>query len=342
MNYTDDHKKSWHRAHTNVSGTTVTISNTQPGKPYYVSVSAVGGAWRNSSAVHAAIPRQVGAITLTRAKGEVTISWTAPACCDTPTGYDVVMSYDHKRSWFRMATNASGVTFKATGNKIKDYRGYHAAVRAVGTHGTGPWRNSGRIAPIGPTAKPGNLLGYRGSDFMDLEWDAVPDAAGYEVEYRESSKHYRHSAGSATGTTYKITGISDRPIYYVFVRAYNADGDGPWERTILHQVWTPVAPSSVTVTRSGASMDVSWVQCVPNLNTYDYGCDGGSPITGFSVDVKKTADGDWGTVEQSLTTYTSGSAVSVTGLDASASYEVRVGVTNRVGAEWSATQGPYN
>ena len=343
VNYTDDHKRSWHRAHTNVAGTTATIPNTQPGKPYYASVSAVGGAWRDSSAVHAVIPKRVGAVTLTRANGEVTVSWTAPSSGETPTGYDVVMSYDDKYNWFRAATNNSGLTYKATSN-IKDYLGYHAAVRAVGAHGAGPWRNSDRIAPLGPPS-PDGLVAHRGDTFILAEWDAATGATSYEVKYESLKDGVEKSAGpSTTNTEYRITGLESRPQYFVSVRAVNAEGKSAWNRTTSYPAITPLPPSSVTVTRTAGAttMDVSWVQCSDNIWQDDFNCSGRSEITGFNIDVKKSTDTGWGAVEKTVTTYTSGSTVTVTGLDAAASYHVRIGVSNRVGTGWSATQGPYN
>ena len=53
--YSTDHKHSWTRTHTNHTGTTATIANTDDNATYYVAVQAVNTTgtsnWTNSTAI---------------------------------------------------------------------------------------------------------------------------------------------------------------------------------------------------------------------------------------------------------------------------------------------------
>ena len=110
--YTSDHKQSWTRAHTGISGTSATIS-VDDSLDYYVAVQAVNangrGHWTDSAIILALTPPPAApsGVTVTRTSGTLSVSWTAVSGA---TGYNVVYTSDHKQSWTRAHTGISGTS----------------------------------------------------------------------------------------------------------------------------------------------------------------------------------------------------------------------------------------
>ena len=348
VNTTADHKQSWQRAASVTGGSTTSanLGGIDNEKSYYVAVQAVNGdgvgGWRDSTLIE---PLQTAtapaSVTLTRAAGYVDVSWTAPLSDGGSqiSGYDIVLSDDGRISWWRAATGvlptpANGTYKETVTDGISNTTAYDAAVRAVSAAGPGPWKNAGPIAGMqGLPAAPASVTVYRGSNFLDVEWPAVTGATSYNVVYSPASwRQWTRSATAITTRTHRIPNVPNNASYIVAVQAVNAIGAGHWLNSEPNDPALDPSPAqSVQMTTASDQLRVSWTQCDVSLRW----CNGGSPVTGYFVNVSNDGGASW-TRASTLETYVSGSAVNVTsGIEADTAYVVSVGIENRVGTNWT-------
>ena len=197
-------------------------------------------------------------------------------------------------------------------------------------------------------AAPASVTVTRGVNFLDVSWRAAAGATGYDIRYSSDGKRTWSSAATgATGSSYRITGISISKSYMVAVRATNGAGSSGWTNSAVN--WKPVAPwraESIAVTRTNGALNINWTQCDAAMES----CHGGLPITGYLINISSDNGANY-TRAKTLTSYTSGSAVSITStvengaadIVNSQSYIVSVGIQNGVGVTWAnATVGPYS
>ena len=149
------------------------------------------------------------------------------------------------------------------------------------------------VPPVGPNA-PANLSVTAGDGYLDIAWDAVSGATGYDVRAKKAGSTSWHSvASNISATSHRYT--TTETIDYVAVRARNANGAGNW--TELSRApsndWLNVviqggasaqsanaqsqlaAPASITVTRDNNPRDeklrVSWA-AVNGAGGYNLAC----------------------------------------------------------------------
>ena len=85
------------------------------------------------------------------------------------------------------------------------------------------------VPPVGPNVPdaPANLSVTPGDGYLDIAWDAVTDATGYDVRAKKAGASDWHDvASNITTTSHRYT--TTETIDYVAVRARNANGPGPW------------------------------------------------------------------------------------------------------------------
>ena len=346
INTTADHKASWQRAASNVTGTSTTLTGLNNAAAYYVAVQAVNangsGGWRNSDLIPALqTPTAPASVSLTRGSGYLDVAWTMPSSDggSAITGYDIVLSDDGQKSWQRAFTGANptpvnGTYTQRVNTGIADAAAYHVAVRAVSAAGGGPWKNAGPIAAIAnPPAAPASVTVYRGANFLDVTWPAVTDATGYNVVYRaDPGGSWTRAATNISTTSYTIPNIPNNATYIVGVQAVSAGGSGPWRNSAPNdQALDPYPAEDIEVTRPRDELWVSWTQCDVSLEQ----CNGGSPVTGYLINLSIDGGASW-TQAKTLATYTSGTTVTLdSGITNAIAYLVAVGVESRMGTKWT-------
>ena len=78
-----------------------------------------------------------------------------------------------------------------------------------------------------PIPGPSNLSVTPGDGYMDIAWDAVSGATGYDVKAQAANtSNWITVASNITDTSYRYT--TNATIDYVGVRSRNANGPGPW------------------------------------------------------------------------------------------------------------------
>ena len=296
VTYTTDNGKSWSLAALNHTSSAITISNADNAKTYVVGVRA-GNAhgwsgWVNSAPIAPLNPPAAPAsVTVTRADGTVTATWPAVSGA---AKYHVTYSSDDKQNWSLAAFDHAGSSITISG--ADNAKTYVVGVRAGNADGWSGWTDSAPAGPYAPLpAAPANLAVTSGDGYLDVEWDAVSDATGYDVRAKTAGSSDWHDVTSnVTATSHRYT--TDATIDHVAVRARNANGAGPWaerSRAPAHDWLTTVqqtggassaaaqaqsqlaAPTSVTVTRDNGWYDeklhVTWT-AVTGATGYNLVC----------------------------------------------------------------------
>ena len=353
INLSDDGGYSWTRVKSAASGTSFIVdsgdwSGFDFAATYIAAVQAVdsgvGGTWKNSAPSAPVFPPGPPAsVTATRSgEGQVAVSWTPPA--DTGTypiaAYDVNASSDAGGSWTRKATGSSGSSTTVSG--IDNVSDYIFSVRATSAAGGGNWTNSAVVAGLDA---PASASGYRGLDFIDVEWPHVSGATGYDINYSANVgaswtvAHSNVTGGDGATRTVRIAGLPNAGEYIVAVRARNQYGPGGWTNSAgVGFADFPLPVTNVTTSRvTSGELNVSWDTC--DL-TSDW-CTGGSPITEYAVNLSTDGGVSWTRAKTvAVSDFTSGGAVTLTGVSDSTVYLVSVSMRSRVGGKWTNASAP--
>ena len=179
-------------------------------------------------------------LTATAGDGSVALAWNDPADA-TVTGYQYQVNHNDTAtgnlsgwsSWQSIA-NSDADTTAHTLTGLSNGKEYRYKLRAVNSAGNSkpapqaaPWYVSATPQKPPPPAAPSNVAVDPSENSLDITWDAVTDATGYDVRAKaegSSSWHDVASNISATSYTYSTSNTMD----YVGVRARNANGASAW------------------------------------------------------------------------------------------------------------------
>ena len=265
---------------------------------------------------------------------------TLAATVNNDRSVDLTLTNGPSNWWFRI--NSDGTCTTASGTTVSGIQGYQP-----GAHSVWAYSDSGCSYHIASSSftmpalpvpdAPASVVGYRGNTFIDVEWTAVTDATSYDVDIRHEYVPYpTRAASGVTGTSYKITGLSNLGRFYVYARANNSYGSSAW--TASERVPTgdfPMEPTAITTAREGTTLTVSWTMCDMSVDW----CNGWSPVTGYFVETSSDGGSTW-TRTHTLTSYTSGQALTVSNTDGSKDYKARVKIENRMGGKWKQKNAP--
>ena len=161
---------------------------------------------------------------------------------------------------------------------------------------------------------------------LEVNWTAPsntgPDIDNYDLRYREgSSGAWTNGPQNVSGTSETISGLTESTSYQVQVLARNAEGDSPWSLPGSGQtgaLGAPDVPHSLDATRGNRQVMLSWVQ--PS---------GGAEVTGYEYE--QDVSGTW------ISTGSTDTTTTVTGLTNGQSYTFRVRAVNSAGASAAST-----
>ena len=255
------------------------------------------------------------------------LSWRAPTTDLTITGYDVEYRAEGEGTFSDAGHTGTSTSISLAG--LRPSTTYEVRVRAVAGDTVGAWSvpplvvrtlggTLGIPAPATPTAS--NVT----STSMDVSWTAPSTPltiTGYDVEYRLIPEPNFSDAGhTGTSTSISLTGLALSRAYEVRVRAV-ADSDpalspdpeptiGAWSLSLWRATLGISAPTSLTASNVAAtSFDVSWTAPSTDLT-----------ITGYDVEFRSAGETTFSDAGHTGTS----ASISLTGLMAATSYEVRV------------------
>jgi len=267
-------------------------------------------------------------LAATAASGtQLNLSWTASTDNVGVTGYLVERCQGASCSNFAQVGTATGTTYNDTG--LTNATSYNYRVRATDAAGNlstySNTANGTTLDTQAPTA-PASLAATAASGTqINLSWTASTDnvgVTGYLVERCQGASCSSFAQiGTATGTTYNDTGLTNATSYRYRVRATDAAGNLSAYSNIASgttlDTQAPTAPGSLNATAAGGSqINLTWVASTDNVG-----------VTGYLVERCQGAScSNFAQVGTS-----GGAAFSDTGLTANTSYSYRVRATDSAG-----------
>ena len=278
--------------HKNITATSFTF-NVDSTKTYIVGVRAGNangwGAWTDSPTSHPTVPPAVGSITLNRSGSTLTASWNAVGGA---TKYHAVYQPDGG-DWLPPIPDHKNITATSFTFNIDSNKSYVVGVRAGKGDVWGAWTDSPFSHPPTPAA-PASVTLTRSDSNLIVTWDAVANATGYNVDYRDADgSDWARDATGATGTSATLTSATNlNSSYQVRVQAVTGLAAGDWtESAVVHPALPPVAPYWVKAQRTGASQVTATWNSVSNAATFnvEYSEDNGASWTSGQTGVTGTS-----------------------------------------------------
>jgi len=263
-----------------------------------------------------------------------TISWNDNS--SNETGFNL---YRYNGSaWTKIATLGANTT-SYTDSGLTANLTYYYAVEAYNSSGTA-WTTFGNgyisaitkpITATKPTASSSMSVSTT-SDSVNVSWsDNSTNETGFNLYRWNGSNWINIATLGANVTSYANTGLSPNTTYYYAVEAYNAAG-AAWTTfgsgyisaiTKALTVSKPIAPSSMSVTTTSTSVNVSWSDNSTNeagFNLYKWSGSGWTNIA---------------TLGANVTSYTN------TGLTPNTTYYYAVEAYNNGGTAWTTFGSGY-
>ncbi len=240
-----------------LTGTNYSVTSLTNGTAYYfivTAVSATGESLASSqvmatpSATTVSAPVAPTVLIATALDGQVILKW------DSSAGASSYNLYYSQNPGVTPAngTKISGITnvaYMQTG--LTNGTTYYYVVTAIGPGGESAASPQATAKPTGATsalaAAPTGLTATPGNAQLTLSWSASSGATGYNIYYGNFSSLSTTNgtrAGSATGTSYTITGLVNGTAYYVIVTAVNGGGESSPSSPVAA---TPISGSSVSL-----------------------------------------------------------------------------------------------
>ncbi len=232
-------------------------------------------------------PDPVSSVSVTRADGSLTASWSAPA---RATAYHVTYSSDGGASW-NLAAGRHGGTSITIG--VKNGATYIVGVRAGNDYGWSTWRNSpssGPYTPPPPTTPPGTPSSVsitRADGTLTASWSAVSGATKYHVTYSSNNgKNWSLAAFNHASSSITV-GVENGGTYIVGVRAGNQHGWSGWRNSAPSGPYYPPTPPPATPSNLKAYGGVKSV-------TLAWDDPGDSSIYYYEYQHRKDSDAEFG------------------------------------------------
>ena len=268
-------------------------------------------------------------LTATAGDGSVALAWNEPLDSSI-TGYEYQVNHNDTAtgnlsgwgSWQSIASSDADTT-SYTVSGLTNGKEYRFKLRAVNSGGaskpapqSAPWYVAATPAPPPPPAAPSNVQVDPSEDSLDITWDAVTGAPGYDVRAKAKGASQWHSvASNVSDTSYTYT--TSETMDYIGVRARNANGASAWTDVSrmpaddLLNVATGLSSGSASA-QSGASAQSVQAQsqlATPTWGTItrrwvvhgrldlatelDLNWTGASGATGYNVVCSDTERGGW-------------------------------------------------
>ena len=248
-----------------VSTAGTTVTGLTAGTSYLFQITAIGTYGNSTPLVTSAAQTnglanpptslQLGVMTTSTAP----LSWNASA---QASSYNVL--YQPSGGTWTLAQNVTSTNYTVTG--LTNGTTYNFEVEGVNTYGTSGPSNvvtGTTIVASGspPSAPTGLTVGTVTSTTANLSWNAVSGATNYTVLYSTnsgSSWTIDSTDGTASTTSYTVTGLSGNTTYSFAVTANNSYGSST-HSNVATGTLPPLAPTNLTASNiTTSSIDLSW------------------------------------------------------------------------------------
>ncbi|MDE0215214.1 MAG: fibronectin type III domain-containing protein, partial [bacterium] len=305
----------------NPPATTTTLTGLASGTTYRVRVRATNAAGESGwSAIDTATtPTRPGTPTnLQVAVGgpdTLTATWTAPVSPSGITGYTVQRcnaAANQDGTWRCSGGWGTAGTAATTSHTITGLNGstaYLVRVQAFNAAGSSGWVTSASGATTDPPTAPETPTGFTatpGNRQIRLSWTAPPARGAritrYTITCTSGITDGNHRCDQASpnntyttsGTAYTISGLTNGTTYTLTLSAMNVAGPSSTTQTTAVPATRPGPPRNIAITESygtgTVNLSVSWE--APSRDDGTTTDDGGSPITGYTVQYRAST-GNW-------------------------------------------------
>ena len=251
--------------------------------PYWLPAAAVTVAGATTDVPQA--PGTPGELQAAETHSRVVLTWNAPATGGPVTGYRL-WRQTGEAAWTVLADTLDAYAWTHTDSDVAIGSSYRYRLQAQSEAGYGPRTAALAVTVLPPPPPDPAYFGaaQTGAATVDLAWDAVPGATGYDLEISQShgDSHVRLPAAgtfnlrtgpeaadvvtvtvTGTGTARRLTGL---PAGYgswdLQLRATNAGGHSDWDWASVHndaENLAPAPPTGLTGRRSAAgTVALSW------------------------------------------------------------------------------------
>ncbi len=353
----------------NPPATTTTLTGLAAGTTYRVRVRAVNIAGESgwSATDTATTPTRPEtptnlAVTVT---GPDTLSatWTAPVSPSGIAGYTVqrcTAAANQDGTWRCVSGYSNAGTAATTSHTITGLNGstaYLVRVQAFNAAGSSGWVTSPSGATTDPPTAPETPTGFTataGNRQIRLSWTAPPARGARIQRYTitcansnppsplPNSPHICDRTSpdntyTTTGTSYTISGLTNGNTYTFTLSATNVAGTSGTTTDTAIPATRPGRPRNIEITPSygtgTVNLSITWE--VPSRDDGDTTDDGGSTITGYTVQYR-AGNGNWSFAYFGDIRGT-GNALEITGLTVGPRYYVQIR-THNAGGDSSWTQ----
>lgn len=305
-----------------LAGTAYSVTGLTNGKTYNFMIKAVNAAGEGpSSDIAEAKPMKAPAapvppLSLNAYPGDMFVNLIWPASSGA-LGYTVYQSSSEKGTYFPVGT-IKDLNYRAI--NLQNGVTYWFKVAAVNEAGTGDMGPAASAVPAIAVSIPSGVGGLRatgGNGKVDLSWNIVPEASGYNI-YKAFSEGgpYNLYSGNIDALSYSVSGLDNGNTYWFKVAAVNSAGEGDRgsaaAASAVAPIMPPVPPSGVNAASGNASAVISW--------------DSVAGASSYTVYIGPSASGPF---TQSATV--SGSPYTATGLNNGRPYWFAVGANNTAG-----------
>jgi hypothetical protein len=326
---------------TGTSGLSYTVTGLTNGTAYTFTVAATNsvGTGPDSNPTGALTPASPPdaptGVTGTPGNRSVALSWTAPASNGgSPITRYRITPYIGSTAQTPVNTGSAATSYTVTG--LTNGTTYTFTVAATNSAGTGP--DSSPSAVITPATVPGapsGVAGTPGNRSVALSWTAPGSNGGAAITSYRITPYIGGTAQTpvntgAAATSYTVTGLTNGTAYKFKVAATNSAGTGADSSASasITPATVPDAPTAVTGTPGNGSVALTWTAPASN---------GGSPITTYRITPYVG-----GTAQAPITTGSTATAYTVTGLINGIAYTFTVAAVNSLGGGAdSAPSAPF-
>lgn len=248
-----------------INGTSFTITGATASTDYRVRVRgenvprSLEGPWTEATGRKSDAPNRPANLTAVRSGTTIRLSWDAPT--PAPEAYIIEYRLDNA-DWTNLEPNWTSTTYTHTSTLATSRYRYRVAAVSIG--GQSGWTDP--IADVPATGGPEvptavqNLRMPTESGVLWVRWN--PPSSGttpftYRVQ-RHVSGSWDEPGTTTTGTGIRVPGAVTGTNYRYRVRAENTAGNGPYTEITGQMGNAPNAPTGLTATRDGTTINLSW------------------------------------------------------------------------------------
>lgn len=325
LSYDVDYKTSasatWINAATAITGTSVNLSGLPPGTFYDWRVKANCSGGNSVYAVARFTTTCIIVTGLTAApvtSSSEMLSWT------NPSGYPLYYQAEYRPVSFPFFTSIgnSSLSTSVTLTGLQPSTTYLWRVKTFCSNGSFTYSAQDQFTTAANCNVPGGLTAsaVTGVSAM-VNWDAVPGALSYDIDYKPSTSNtWTNAATANTTTSINLLGLSVSALYDWRVRTNCSDGSGVYVQAQFTTL-CPAPDGLNAVVNNSTSATISWTG-ISSMN--------------YDVDYKPSASATW----TNAATATPSTTVTLTGLTPSDSYDWRVR-TNCTGGSSNYVQAQF-